>query len=426
MNVTTRKRTAAVAKLPAAADLKHKTSANKAKSTRINFKDDDPFYDAFDESSEDSESEVSDYAGRKRRKMPRKIKKRKGKPGPGPAPEAPEISDMEYESDDGDSIWTKKALSTSSRSSLASTESANVFSIKLDTGSPSPTILNFDLSKLIQDASPFNLRSPSIRSTPLTITSQGSDDLDSPTNFLSLPGEIRDRIYKLALTKNGAVIFNKRENFEHSAQFLRVCKQVAKEGAKVLYGGNAFHFERTSQTRGTYMDKEWKEVGFKDVRRFLRTIGPVNVSHMRYLSFQLEDAWPCLTPELSNFDRMYVNDPVLQEIFRIFGQNTVLEKLAIGFCGRAQVTPKDFHFMRAVGEVKTKRFHNHVPQYRANRIQAQALTTLKSVMLVKDNAVGIDPKKIKHIPLYLEKPTKEQLTALKKKPSGFGDSDDSD
>jgi hypothetical protein len=429
MNLTTRKRSAAVAKLPAAADLKHPTSPNKAKSTLVNFKDDDPFYDAFDESSENSDSDVSDYACRKRRKMPRKIKKRKGKPGPGPAPEAPEISDMESESDNEDSIWSNKTFATSSRSCISLIESApgNVFSIKLDTGSPSPTILNFDVSKLIQDASHFSLRSPSVLSSPLTVASEGSEDVKSPTGLLKLPGEIRDRIYKLVLTKNNAVNFNKRENFEHSAQFLRVCKQVAKEGARFLYGSNAFHFERTSRVRGTYMDKEWKEVGFKDVRRFLRAIGPVNISHMRYLSFILEDAAPCLTADLTNPERMYVNDPVLHEIFRIIGQNTILEKLAIGFCGRAQVTPKDFHFLRAIGEVKTKHFQNYTGHYGQNKIQTQAFITLKSVMLIKDTAVGVNPKKIKHIPLYVDKPTKAQLTALKKKPTGnFGDSDDSD
>lgn len=412
MTVTTRKRKAPFAKLPAAVDLKHPTSSTKAKSNRVDFKDDDPFYDAFAESSDTNiESEVSDYASRKQRKKGPKMKKRKTKKSsPGPAPSAPEISDVESESDQDDSMWSTSTFV--GRSSVSSAAPSNVLSIKLDTGATSPTVLNLDLSKIMHKGlAEIDLRSPSTLASPIAATSLISDNAASDeANFLSLPRELRDKIYKLVLAAPSAIVFHRRENFKRSAQMLRTCKTVAEEGARVLYGMNAFHFERTAERRGTYYDLEWKEVGFKDVRRFLRDIGPTNISYMRYISFTLDEAAAYLTPYVASYlERLFVNDAVLQEIFRMIGKNTVLNKLAIEFCSRAQVTAKDFHFLRALGEMKCKKFYHHNTRYNAGRINDQALNTLKSVIVLNDLTANVDLDNVKHVSMALEKPRKAKF-----------------
>lgn len=389
------------------------TSIN-AKVSRVEYKDDDPFYEVLNESSDSGgESDVSEYEGRKRRrKMPTKTNKRKPKKkafSPGPAPEAPEMSDNEYDISDDENSSTVKQPDLNSIVSTGA--NPGVLNIQIP-ALRSPANLNLNLGDLLAHAGvQLNLQS---QATPVSVTSLEStlsaeETSEQVTGFLKLPKELRDKVYRYAFVVGAPIIFHLRDNFKRSAQFLTTCRTVAAEGAVILYGENSFHFSRTADKRGLYHDKVWKEIGYKDVRRFLNDIGPVNISKLKYISFELEDAAPYLTTYLSeNAERAYVNDPVLLEIFSMIGSNTVLSKLAISFAGRAQVHSKDIHFLRALARVKCHEFY-HAANYR-DRIEDKALKNLKTAMIrVKEDAENIDEKKVKNVPMHYEKPKKDDF-----------------
>lgn len=418
MAPVTRKRKAATttAEAPAAVQrLTHPTSSTKVKSSRVDYKDDDPFYDIYaDASDSGSDSEASDYTSRRRRKkMKVNVKKRKsGKKSPGPAPAAPEISDNEVGLTDEDSLWSNNSKAMRSSSSIATTPS--VLSIKINGTTGSPTTLNLNLGELLSKGlAQFDLGSPAFPLTPSLATPSTIDEAIEPeVGILSLPRELRDKIYRYILVAGGPIVFHRKTYFERSAQLLGTCRIFAAEGAAVLYGENSFHFERTAERRGTYRDLIWKEVGYKDVRRFLQDIGTTNISYMKYVSFTFEDAAAYLTPYLNTqIERQFVHDPVLHEIFRMIGANTVLSKLALEFGGRAHVNSKDLHFLRALGQMTCHTFYHHKHRYNGGRIQDAALNTLKSVAVIKKkNARDIDEKKVKHVPMHLEKPKKENFS----------------
>ncbi len=387
------------------------STTTQGKASRVDYKDDDPFYEVLNESSDsDGESDVSEYKSRKRRKKVAKTNKRKSKNkffSPGPAPEAPEMSEDENDTDfseDGSFSSVKQAGVNSIVSTAANPGVLNIQIPALR----SPAILNLNLGDLLaQVGVQLNLRSPatpdSIASVDTaTITAEASEP---DTGFLELPKELRDKVYRYLFVASTPIIFRNRDDFERSAQFLTTCHTVATEGAIVLYGENSFHFSRTADKRGSYCDKVWKEIGYKDVRRFLTYIGPVNISNLKYVSFELEDALPYLTTYVSgSAERAYVNDLVLLEIFNMVGANTVLTKLAVCFAGRAQVHSKDIHFLRALSRIKCHEFY-HSTNYR-NRIEDKAMKNLKSAMIrKKENAENVDERKAKKVPMYYEKPS---------------------
>ena len=378
----TRKRKAAAPKNPSTPP--RATNQTPITSTsRVSYKDDDPFYKVFDaSSSSDGESDVSEYAGRKRRKTNMvKVNKHKAKKrNPGPGPEAPEISDDEYDMSE-DETSTVKNSGVDSIVSVG--KSPGVLSIQIP-ALRSPTNLNLNLSDLLaQVGVQLNLRSPSpsSRSISRDRTLIAESTAATTGGFLKLPKELRDQVYRCLFVSKEPIVFNKRDNFQHSAQFLSTCTTVASEGAAVLYGENAFHFSRTADRRGGYNDKIWKEIGFKDIRRFLSEIGSLNLSYLKYVSFTLEDAAPYLTPYLESAMRGYVNDAVLLEIFHMLGNSTVLSRFAISFCGRAKVVCRDVHFLRALAGIKCYEFY-HAHNY-FDRIEEKALNTLIAAMLIK-------------------------------------------
>jgi hypothetical protein len=86
--------------------------------------------------------------------------------------------------------------------------------------------------------------------------------------------------------------FLKPSNFRKSAAMLRTCKLVASEAPSVLYGENKFVFQRNRNTRSPFWDPILKEVGYKDVRQFLKMIGPENIQYLRDIKIVFEDANP--------------------------------------------------------------------------------------------------------------------------------------
>jgi hypothetical protein len=391
------------------------SSTRKSSCSGVEYKDDDPFYQAFDQDEAESdgeEDEDSDYAGRKKRRTSKntKIKKRKAIKRPGPAPEAPEISeDEDIEFDEDDSVWSHRgALTHSNKPTVAS---PRMIKIQINGASDSPTTINLNLADLLRanGLTHINVEAQATASTVKQIVGDEADKVGKmKLGFLDVPRELRNKVYQYVFAAKGPILFDHPDNFRNSAGFLRTCRTVAAEGTEVLYGENSFHFSRNSQKRGKYWDKEWREVGFKDVRRFLTDIGPGNVSKVKYVSFLLEDAAPYATPSLTVMERRFANDAILQDVFNIIGTNTVLRKLAILFGGRAAIASSDYHFLKALARVKCNEFRN-IPsvQGHISRIHENVFNTLKSVIVKKENAHEIDEAKVKKVPMHMEKPTKK-------------------
>ena len=94
-------------------------------------------------------------------------------------------------------------------------------------------------------------------------------------------------------------------------------------------------FVRASRRHGSFWEKEWSEVGFKAVQKFLRTIGPTNIGLIRQAILRLEDAIQCLNPHLHTADdRRFVYDDILMSILRVLADRAKLQSLDLHFYGK--------------------------------------------------------------------------------------------
>ncbi|KAI7539565.1 hypothetical protein KC331_g9682 [Hortaea werneckii] len=173
------------------------------------------------------------------------------------------------------------------------------------------------------------------------------------TGFLDLPAELRNEIYRLTFVAKGRFALSRPTNFSRSAAFLRTCRQVHQEASGILYGENEFFFSRRSDRHGSFWQAEWSELGFKSIRKFLKTIGPANTAMIRHLSFQFEDATPCLNPDtMSHEDRRFVHDEALISILRHLGDYAQLQTLKLNFHGRRRVEATDERFLAYLTRIK--------------------------------------------------------------------------
>jgi len=162
--------------------------------------------------------------------------------------------------------------------------------------------------------------------------------------FLDLPAELRNDIYKrIIVTPDNPIIFRSATNFSgHSAALLRTCKTVYHEARQFLYGEHEFQFSRCVRDRGQFWE-EWKEVGWKDVRRFLSTIGPANIAELRTIHFSLTDASNNNAKD-SEFSR-YTFDDHLLEAFKLLAQHAALQTITLEFHGRGIVKQEHERFL---------------------------------------------------------------------------------
>ncbi|KAI9851728.1 MAG: hypothetical protein M1838_002943 [Thelocarpon superellum] len=198
--------------------------------------------------------------------------------------------------------------------------------------------------------------------------------------FLNLPAELRNAIYRLVFTSKKTINFHMRENLCHSAALLSTCKQISREGSTVLYGENRFHFERVAWTRGQFYENVWREIGYKDMERFLVTIGPRNLSQITSLILILEDARPITSKELTHAERQYVRDPHLRHCLRLLGRYGNLKRLCLGVNGRQHFTRYHQQFVDVLVQINTLdelRFLGGVTDY---KISADDKQWLKSEM----------------------------------------------
>ncbi|OCT54811.1 hypothetical protein CLCR_02912 [Cladophialophora carrionii] len=345
---------------------------------------DNTFEDAFPDAQSDHDSDDSDYVANGRKKRKRKSDKgQKAKPKPLTAFEGPpplpvgDLSDNEYarnedataaESDD-DGLWSTSRRSNAAALAVAKENKvAPELSIQITGNGEAKTLISHNLATLLSNAGMTNLT----LTLPAAFAGEKADsNMDNLANttpgqkkkkkqrkkksgfFKTLSPELRLRIYKQLSKLDKPIEFGKSD-VSASAQFLRTCKQAHVEGREILYGENSFHFTRDTRTRGKFYDKVWKEIGYKDIRRFLQDIGPDNIACLKHISFQLTDAPDNRTRSVPGqiTERRFVEDPHLQEIFRLIAANATLKTLALQFAGRAMVTQYDRRFLRALTEMK--------------------------------------------------------------------------
>ncbi|RDI81297.1 hypothetical protein Vi05172_g8598 [Venturia inaequalis] len=219
--------------------------------------------------------------------------------------------------------------------------------------------------KVQLDLSSVPLRSKSQKSLgtvgqPRKVESRQADN--SKMGFLKLPPELRNKVYNLVFKDKSKFDFLSPTNIQHSSAFLRSCKQIYEEGRTVLYGENIFYFARNKEMRRPFWAAERKEIGYKDLRLFLKTIGPSNVSYMRHLWLCFDDATPSSTPHLKRSEeRRYVHDGHLIECLKALATQAQLKKVTLTFWGRRALAMTDARFLEYLCKLKADKVEMKQP-----------------------------------------------------------------
>lgn len=403
----------------------------------------------------DDTSDASDdsYYGTKRRpavlKRARKQAKSRArkltldKPAVTEAPAPDPMSDIEFDSEVGEEVqWLKPHprtppkpakegripdASATPANAVAiakrSPSTPNVLEIHVNMGPKSGSTIKVDLTPLLNasasgrtltispdnnvtlpdDSTTIALNSsttaPSLRMQRLNEARARLLKADSPekrkTGFTDLPSEIRIRIYRSVFVTEFPINLHTRKSFQRSSSFLSTCELVHEEGRAVLYGENAFHFERSYTSRGRFFEEDWREIGFKDLRRFLETIGNTNISMMRYISFEFADTNKAYTP-VEVAERRCVNDPVVWHCLELIGNNARLEKFAFQFSGRKNLDRNDLHFLRALTTIKAKEVINTANYSGGFKVKQELFADLRKLMVLpRDDADEVDETKKK-------------------------------
>lgn len=312
--------------------------------------------------------------------------------------EVPPMSDDDFEEDRPDDVRllekVKKPLKRGSTpAGVKITSLPNVLRIEILNG---PTTVNINLADLLK--APVRQQSEGQSLEGDTLVNDSVDNVAqsgraaTPESFvelranpqyacfLELEPDLRNRIYRDLLVRDEPVGFNPCPDLSRTAAILRTCRQVHQEASEILYGENAFHLDRTSQRRGTLYSTSWREVGYKDMRRFIETIGQSNVSKIRFLSLALSDAAPVYSPELTADQRRYFNDPVLHYILRLIGQSgAVLEKFVVDFSGKGALEISHASFIRAFTTITCRQLIKTCC-WGHSRISEQLFSQLKEFM----------------------------------------------
>lgn len=239
-------------------------------------------------------------------------------------------------------------------------------------GHSGPFVINLDVAALmgmtIQPNRNAKHKKTSLRlSTDSDLSSRLSRKSERPQSpvqeragFLSLPPELRNEIYRLAfvLPRKERFDLGKPSNFARSSALLRTCRQVHEEGRTILYSENTFLFQRNTSARTQRWTTDVREVGFKDLRFFLKSIGPTNISFLRHIIFLLEDAVPSLNPHLTSAEeRRFVHDDYLMASLKLLGLYGALSHLDLAFYGRKTVSKTDVRFLDYLRGVKADKIH---------------------------------------------------------------------
>ncbi|KAL1597222.1 hypothetical protein SLS60_008804 [Paraconiothyrium brasiliense] len=309
-------------------------SAGKAKPT-AGYVDSKIIEEEYEESietpSEDEDKQIKHQQKRKRKRSP--------------SPEPPPLDDVirneapDDRSEDEDPFQRKSKLPPIQLQ----------FNVPL--GFHGPLVVKLDRSMLLQDMA-YDMRPgramKKIRSEPEL---QPLDGQKKPLAFADLPAELRNKVYRHLFVTNTAIHFPDVDKMSRSSQFLSTCKLVHNEGCSILYGENKFKFERNSKTRGPFWEPIPKEIGYRDIRQFLKMIGPENLLYFRDITLFLSDAVPSATPHLNHEARRYIRDDHLLDVIRTL-RHTKLRKLNILFVGRRALARTDSKFVDYLKQIK--------------------------------------------------------------------------
>ncbi|KAI4770040.1 hypothetical protein E4T44_14396, partial [Aureobasidium sp. EXF-8845] len=187
--------------------------------------------------------------------------------------------------------------------------------IDVPPGHEGPLVVNIDINSLLAQAQSqtrllptcLSPRSQSCADSGYSSTSSDTSDVSKPNttskrSFLNLPAEIRNQIYRLAFVSEEKLDFAYPNNFSRSSSLLQTCRQVHEEGRTILYSENTFYFRRRKKERAVRWTTDVYEIGYKDIRSFLRSIGLANVSLLRRLIVMFEDAQPSMNTHLKDAD----------------------------------------------------------------------------------------------------------------------------
>lgn len=250
-----------------------------------------------------------------------------------PSPPASEVSEHDkIVSESGASVETN-VMSSTVRPGIQLTIKNMI--INVPRGHTGPLLLQLDIpSQTATQMTTTRVESEEIFDKDSQLVHQSEQERRQYAGFLDLPAELRNEIYRLIFVTPDCFNFDSPSNFSRSAAFLRTCKQVHEEGRSILYSENHFLFVRKTRRHGSYWEREWNEVGFKAVRKFLRLIGAENMTLIREVTLLLEDATPCLNPSMSTADeRRFVHDEVLMTCLKMLAQSAKLHKLHLHFRG---------------------------------------------------------------------------------------------
>ncbi|KAK0658859.1 hypothetical protein DIS24_g4453 [Lasiodiplodia hormozganensis] len=192
----------------------------------------------------------------------------------------------------------------------------------------------------------------------------GSKTREDPTKktFADLPAELRNQIYQLVFVTKEEISFGRPVNFCRSAALLRTCRQIYNEGRSVLYSENRFSFSRNTRSRAPYWSSQDKEIGYQDMRVFLNSIGPTNISLLRSISIMLTDASPSSTPYLDHDGRRFVRDEHIIYCLRQISKHGELKEIELSFYGRKCLTRTDYRFLDALREIKADKVRLEPPE----------------------------------------------------------------
>jgi len=315
-------------------------------------KADSPFVDSAvaitDEESSDVEEATPVHA---------KSRKRKRSPSPplqdeNPFPDSPSKSDDEDAIDFPGAQADAHLQSHTSSTGMMQMTLQNV-TINVPSGHQGPIVLHlqanlFTANTLLSSTPAPPSEVPSLTPAPgrRGKKTKPAERLRPGAGFLDLPAELRNEIYRLVFVADLRLNFANPINFNRGAALLRTCRQCHQEGRGILYGENTFFFSRRTSRWGSFWENEWRELGFRSIRTFLKSIGPINTSLIRQVSFQFEDATPCLNPDsMSHEDRRFVNDDIVMSCLRHLGDYGKLQKIKMNFHGRRRLEISDERFL---------------------------------------------------------------------------------
>lgn len=158
-------------------------------------------------------------------------------------------------------------------------------------GHSGPFVVNLDVNSFV-NASHSMFAKSTLRSQPYTPSadsgyeskSRGTSELNpledlgrsrpsDPTKagFLSLSGELRNKIYRLLFVTEDKVDFGHPRNFGRSSHFLSTCKQVHDEGRSILYSENTFYLQACKESRTRRFESGTYQIGYKSATSFPTT-----------------------------------------------------------------------------------------------------------------------------------------------------------